>query len=908
MVALTNPVICVDEKDDAVVLKAAQLLQQDIRRVTGKTPALQYRLPENRQAAIIIGNQQHSSLIRQLSASGRINTKALEGAWEAHQVIVAHSNNYPAIIITGSDRRGTAFGVFEFSRQLGVSPWYWWADVPVQQQTNVYVQPGNYHFDSPKIKYRGIFINDEAPALSGWVEEHYGKFNHEFYEKVFELLLRLKSNYIWPAMWGRAFYDDDTANKAMADQYGIVIGTSHHEPMMRAHDEWRRYGSGKWNFDSNAARLKDFWESGFKRTLGTERIVSIGMRGDGDEPMTQGTAIKLLEDIVSTQRDIIQEVSGKPASETPQSWALYKEVQDYYDKGMRVPDDVTLLLCDDNWGNIRKLPKPGSAKRTGGYGVYYHFDYVGGPRNYKWINTNPIARVWEQMHLAYEYGVEDIWIVNVGDIKPMEFPISFFLDYAYNPEKWRADNLDDFTRQWAAEQFGKQYAGQIASIITRYSMYNGRRKPELLTPATYSLQHYREAERVLNDYKALHEQAVNIGEQLPKASQDAYYQLVLHPVEASANLYNLYVTTARNWWYAEQGRAATNALADSVKILFEKDSLISHYYNKIMANGKWNHMMDQTHIGYTYWQQPRYNSMPKVNTIELPGSAEMGVAIEGSKNYWPQEKGNAELPVRYAYDKQQRYVEIFNRGSKSFQYSITVPVKWLQASHPSGTIDQQQRIWLKVDWARVPAGKHTVPVTINGPDNKVTVMATVDNSSASNMKGFIESNGYIAIEAAHYTRAVANKPFQWEVIPELGKTASGVQLFPVNKPADTVTITGNPHLEYDIWLRDTGSIDIGLWCSPTLDFLNQGGLRFGVSIDDSEIQVINLHEGNVDRLWNQWVADNIIQKHFKTSISKPGHHVLKYYAIDPGLVLQKIVIDAGGLKPSYLGPEESPKM
>ncbi|MEI9910879.1 MAG: glycosyl hydrolase 115 family protein [Bacteroidota bacterium] len=385
---------------------------------------------------------------------------------------------------------------------MGVSPWYWWADVPVKKRPSLYCKKGTTLSDSPKVKYRGIFINDEAPALSGWSKEKFGGFNHHFYEKVFELMIRLKANYLWPAMWGNAFYDDDSLNIQSADDYGIVIGTSHHEPLMRAHDEWRRYGKGKWNYDSNEVRLKEFWRSGMQRAT-NEKIVSVGMRGDGDEPMSRETATALLEKIVKDQRAIIEEVTKQPASATPQLWALYKEVQDYYDKGMRVPDDVTLLLCDDNWGNIRKLPKPGEKPRKGGYGIYYHFDYVGGPRNYKWLNTNPITRVWEQMHLAWEYKAREIWIVNVGDIKPMEFPISFFLDYAWNPAKISADDLQKYTEQWAASQFGDKYGKDIAGIILKYTKYNGRRKPELLDANTYSLQNYNEAESVTTEYNNL---------------------------------------------------------------------------------------------------------------------------------------------------------------------------------------------------------------------------------------------------------------------------------------------------------------------------------------------------------------------------------------------------------------------
>ncbi|MBD0368525.1 MAG: glycosyl hydrolase 115 family protein, partial [Flavisolibacter sp.] len=396
--------VLVDENDDSLVQKAAQWLAKDVEMVTGKKPNARTSVSSAKNI-IVIGNIQKSKFIQQLIKEKKLHADKLQNKWEAYQIEVIKApfkGIEQALVIAGSDRRGTAYGVFELSKQMGVSPWGWWADVPVKKKKEIYVKANTFLSDAPKVKYRGIFINDEAPALSGWSKEKFGGFNHQFYEKVFELILRLKGNYLWPAMWGNAFYDDDPLNKQTADTYGIVIGTSHHEPLMRAHDEWRRYGKGKWNYDSNAVQLQQFWKEGMQRAT-NEKIVSIGMRGDGDEPMTQGTAIALLERIVADQRKIIEAVTGKPAAATPQLWALYKEVQDYYDKGMRVPDDVTLLLCDDNWGNIRKLPKLTDQPRTGGYGIYYHFDYVGGPRNYKWINTNNIARVWEQMHLAYEH-------------------------------------------------------------------------------------------------------------------------------------------------------------------------------------------------------------------------------------------------------------------------------------------------------------------------------------------------------------------------------------------------------------------------------------------------------------------------------------------------------------------------
>lgn len=608
---LGRATIYVDKNDFPVVQKSAELLSRDIEKVTGrKVPVVNAPVRGNR---IVIGSAEKSEEVKSLIKAGEIS---LSGDWEEYRIRAVKDK----LVIAGSDRRGTAFGVFELSRQIGVSPWYWWADVPVKEKKHLYLHPETNISDSPKVKYRGIFINDEAPALSGWSREKFGGFNSKFYAHVFELMLRLKSNYIWPAMWGSAYYDDDSLNVQLADDYAIVIGTSHHEPMNRAHDEWRRYGSGAWNYEKNRENLQKFWQEGMKRAT-NEKITTIGMRGDGDEPMSRETATGLLENIVSDQRKIIEDVSGKPASETPQMWALYKEVQDYYDKGMRVPDDVTLLLCDDNWGNIRKLPAAGAPPRKGGYGIYYHYDYVGGPRNHKWLNNTQLIRVWEQMNLAYRHGVKDIWIVNVGDIKPMEYPISFWCDLAWNPDRIQAGDVRAYTQNWAAEQFGSAYAADVADILTRYTKYNSRRKPELLDARTYSLENYNEFEQVTREYAGLLEKAETLLHRLPKKYHDAYFQLALHPVKAMANLYDLYYHTALNHRAFQKKDLRANAYADAVKTAFKKDSLITLEYHSL-KDGKWNHMMSQTHIGYTSWQEPRFNKMPEVKYLDEAGPAE----------------------------------------------------------------------------------------------------------------------------------------------------------------------------------------------------------------------------------------------------------------------------------------------
>jgi hypothetical protein len=902
--------LCYSSQDYAGVIRVAGEFQSDIFSVTQARPEIYKDSLPTVDEIVLIGTAGKNSLIDKLVQEKKLNLDDVVGRWDKF-VIQVVENPFPhinrALVIVGSNKRGTIYGMYELSEKIGVSPWHWWADVPVKPSANLFVKPGRYASE-PAVKYRGIFINDEAPALSGWVNEKFHGFNSKFYVKVFDLILRLKGNYLWPAMWGNAFNDDDALNPRLADEYGIVMGTSHHEPMMRAQQEWKRYGSGHWNYQTNDSVLKAFWKKGIQNMGNHESIVTIGMRGDGDEPMSESANISLLEKIVKDQRQILTDVTGKDVTTVPQMWALYKEVQEYYDKGMRVPDDVTLLLCDDNWGDLRKLPLLTDRPRTGGYGIYYHFDYVGDPRNYKWLNTNQISRVWEQMHLAHSYGVNQVWIVNVGDIKPMEFPISFFLDYAWNPDGWNANQLSEYTQCWAEQQFGAEHAKDIANILTQYTKFNSRRKPELLSPETYSLVNYREAESVVAEYNTLATRAQTIADALPTEYKDAFFQLVLHPVLACSNLNELWVTVGQNHLYATQGRVSANALAVKAKKLFERDSIISYAYNHTIANGKWNHMMDQTHISYTYWQQPEKDVMPSVQNISVPHVAKMGVAIEGSSQWWPNEKTAAMLPEFDKYNQQMFYIDVFNRGDIPFTYSVQTEKSWINVDSTRGTVETERRLHVCIDWKKVPAGKHRVAIYIKGSDKqKVVVYAVVNNPTTPKrelLNGFVESNGCVSMEAEHYTTAVSTDSVVWQRIPDLGRTFSGMTIIPVTVSAQT-PCDNNPHLEYQMYLFHYDTIKVHACFSPTLNFHGNAGLRYAISIDNEKPQILTLRSNPTEAVWRESVGNNIAIVTSQHFLTKPGTHILKFWAVDPAVVLQKIVVDAGGVKPSYLGPTES---
>ncbi len=781
------------------VLTVAGSFQNDLQLLGLTQPELVVgRIPSVKQI-ILAGTLGCSSLLNELIEKRKIDVSAIKDKWEATLVEVV-DDPFPgvekALVIAGSDKRGTIYGIFDLSRQLGVSPWHWWADVPVKKLESAYVKSGRWVTESPKVKYRGIFLNDEEPALGGWVREKFGDFNHQFYAHVFELILRLRGNYLWPAMWGKAFYDDDPENGRMANDLGIVIGTSHHEPLGRAHVEWSRYGTGPWDYSKNAKVLTGFWTKGMERIKDQETIVTIGMRGDGDEAMSEGTNIALLEKIVKDQRKIISEVTGKQANETPQMWALYKEVQDYYDRGMKVPDDVTLMLCDDNWGNVRKLPDLNARPHPGGYGMYYHFDYVGGPRNYKWVNVSQVQRIWEQMNLTWSHGVDRIWVVNVGDLKPMEYPISFFLDMAWDPTRFNAKNLLQHTERWCAEQFGESYAKEAARIIDLYTKYNHRVTPELLNGDTYSLENYNEFERVRNDYRDLALDAHRLYNLIPKETKDAFDQLVLFPVNGCSNLYEMYYAVAKNRQLAATQNPEANYWADVVKECFDRDSILTVHYNRQIANGKWNHQMDQIRIGYTYWQQPEVRKKPEVIRVtetEIP---------------------NSEL-------------------------------------------------------------------------------------------AFSEADGYVSIDAENFQQSKETETIHWEVIPGLGKTGSGITTFPQNNyPA----VGDSIYLEYAINFKSTGKFAVSVLASPSLNFNANKGLRYTISFDGGEEQVVNLnHEYTIHEM-EQWQANRINETKTIHPVTTTGLHRLRIRVLEPGIVLQKIMIDTGGLKPSYLGAPQSKLM
>ena len=631
----TPSALIIADNDLPGIAIAAKNLSEDFRKVCGTAARLieTDRIPAAGSIpgyAIIAGSME-SKLIRQLFKDKKLNEKDLKGKYEKY-VMATVENPYPgmekALVIAGSDRRGTIYGIYELSEQIGVSPWYDWADVPPAKHKELYIANGTYTAGEPAVKYRGIFLNDEAPCLTGWVKNTYGTNygDHRFYARVFELLLRLRGNFMWPAMWGWAFYADDPENMKTADEMGIIMGTSHHEPMARNHQEWarKRKENGAWNYATNQETIDRFFTEGIQRMKGTEDVVTIGMRGDGDEAMSEEADVALLKKVIDNQRKIIAKETGKKAKETPQVWALYKEVLDYYDAGLRAPDDVIYLLCDDNWGNVRRLPNAEERKHPGGWGMYYHVDYVGAPRNSKLLNCTPIQNMWEQLELTYDYGVDKLWILNVGDLKPMEYPITLFLDMAWNPKQFTADNLLGHTLRFFEQQLGPDQAKEAARIFNLLCKYNGRVTPEMLDRNTYNLQ-TGEWKQIADDYMRLEAEALRQFLTLNPEQRDAYNELILFPLQLMSNLYQMYYAQAMNHEAYKKGLPQANEWAAEVKRCFERDAELMRSYNKDIAGGKWDGMMTQKHIGYKSWNDAfPADTLPEVMTLDSRPASDGG--------------------------------------------------------------------------------------------------------------------------------------------------------------------------------------------------------------------------------------------------------------------------------------------
>jgi hypothetical protein len=628
--------VYVDAGDEMVVKKAAALLTEDIERVTGKRPTLVNEVNKLGRQAVLVGTLGKSGVIDSLVKSGKLDGSKLNGQWESFALQTVEQplpGVDRALVIVGSDRRGTAFGIFELSEQIGVSPWYWWADVTPTHRDRLIAKAGARRVGPPTVKYRGIFINDEDWGLERWsaktFEPELGNIGPKTYEKVFELLLRLKGNYLWPAMHHCSTeFGAIERNSVLADEWGIVMGASHCEPMNRNNVWWDEKERGPWRWDTNREGMIKYWEEWAQQRGKYEALWTVGMRGIHDSPMRfppdMPGQVKALGDAITAQRDLLKKYVAPDVAKVPQVFMAYKEALAHYQNGLTLPDDVTTMWCDDNFGYIRQLSTPDEQKRSGGAGVYYHISYLGRPQPYLWLNTTPPALIWSEMTKALDYGADRIWVVNVGDIKPGELGMEFWMRLAWNKDRYDANAQTQFLNEWATREFGVDFATDLSALMNDYYRLGFQRKPEQMQAGSFDVVNYDETARRLVEYRALRDCAESIHSRVPADKRDAYYQLVLYPVRMAAATAEVFANVDLGRLYALQGRVNANELfnaAETARGVIDRETA---YYNDQLVGGKWRGIMTAGGIDTRYLMP-----WPPLTPMKATDEPHMGVVVEG---------------------------------------------------------------------------------------------------------------------------------------------------------------------------------------------------------------------------------------------------------------------------------------
>ena len=828
--------ILISKDDFKVVEIAANDFASDIEKVSNRKPNIDFSAENLSKTIIIIGTLGKNQTIEKLITDQKLDVSKLENKRETFQIETIN-NPFPnvenALVIVGSDRRGTAFGVYEMSQKIGVSPWVWWADVAPEKRENLIISKTKFVSNEPSVKYRGIFLNDEDWGLNPWAaktfEPETGNIGPKTYARIFELLLRLKANTCWSAMHEvtRPF-NEIPANAKTADDYGIVMGSSHAEPMLRNNvGEWKD-DKAKYNFVTNASGVVNYWEERLKTNGKYENIYTLGMRGIHDSQMqgvkTSAERVPLLEKIFGVQRALLGKYVNKNVAEIPQIFVPYKEVLADYRGDLKIPNDVTIVFPDDNFGYIRQFPNHEEQKRSGGFGVYYHISYLGRPLSYLWLETTPPSLIFEEMSKAYANGMRDFWMLNVGDIKPAEIGIEFFMQMAYDAKKWNVGNQNQFLKEWAKREFGAKNSAEIASIMDEYYRLGFERKPEHLqwflpneTPRKSDLTELETLTR-LEDYASIRERAEVIYAKISPLKKDAFYELVLYPIRSASAANERFFAAELAEIYKSQNRSDAIIWARKSILADKAIKRETKYFNETLANGKWNRIMS-----------------PEMNAGQ-----------------WTSMRSVAPQPVESDF---------------------------LTSNDAAENVTDSQK------------------------ENRAK------NSSQPNLERFfIEKNRVISMEAEHFTNKIDKNNFAWAVIFGLGKTGDSVSIFPNKAMTFENLKNDSPALEYRFEVFDSAEFTANFYLIPTQPLVPGNGLRFAFAVDDNAPQIVAVDKDTEvsSPTWANNILNETTVGAAKIKLEK-GAHILRIFAVDTGVVLDKIVLNAGEMKTSYFAPTETTK-
>ena len=904
--------------NDKGILRVASYLAQDIRDVTG-CPVKSVRVV--RSTDITNGTAEECSLIITACIFDEPGfdvsvPDAIKTGREQFSVDYREENGKLYISIVGSDKLGDEYGLLYISSLFGVSPWHYFGDAVTERKELIEVEDSKLRFISkrPSVEYRGFFMNDEWPSLGSWVTNTFGDFNEDFYEKVFDLLLRLKGNFLWPAMWSAVFSEDGkafpTASAELADELGIYMGTSHHEPLFRAGEEFSQYMSSSnskgygadWSFYTNPEGLKRFWEDSVIRNKDYRSLITIGMRGERDskilgEDATLKDNIDLLKNTITAQKEILKKHGLEDA---PKVLALYKEVEDYFygDKDTEGLcswdgiDDATLLLSDDNFGNLRTVPDKALKDRKAGWGIYYHFDYHGDPISYEWVNSTPLMKAWEQLTTAYEYGIRKIWIANVGDLRPQELPLSYFMSLAYDYEKWSEPDLtDDFILQWIAEQFGStlepEERSEVFKLLFDYPKFNGDRRPEATHPDTFKFGGSLEAFEELSRAEQIESFAESFGIDFESDRGNALFGLVQFPALASANLRKMMIYAGFNRLLAGWNSYAAGYVGDLLKKTIEKDKELVRQYNDEMSGGKWKGMMSSKHVDFVNWNdegseypEPVYLKFEECNDTLVSVNFNTPVLI-----------GN-DLDAMVFSSLEDNTEAIFIMTIKD-GISISANKEWLNLDFHK-VLSGLMCCKVSIDWKQLKQDDDGIITVCLGPERTlIPVKAKVFDASEYGSGTFVETLGYIGISAGCFADSFAPEGSGWLIMQNYGKALSALKPYPIGKDYDDADA---PSLTYRFAVTNKGTYHITFCFAPNNNPRKDSRVRFIAVLDGTEKELFMLPENygigtKNDTNWCNAVLDNQRKISFDTELSE-GVHELVFKACEAGAVIQKIEINS----------------
>ncbi|MBD9235145.1 MAG: hypothetical protein EGR20_09805, partial [Alistipes onderdonkii] len=911
--------------------------------VTGRNATVQALPAAKETAIVVIGTLGHNSLIDRLVSEGRLNVDKIRGGWEQYAVEVVErpaAGIRKALVIAGSDRRGTAYGVFSVSEAIGVSPWYWWADVPVKKHAALHVDAPPTYSQTPSVRYRGIFLNDEDWGLTPWASQTFeperGNIGPRTYAKVCELLLRLKANYLAPAMHPvSTSFNQIPENKLVADTFAIVMGSTHCEPLLlNTASEWDTKTMGPWNYDKNKEGINRVLTQRVRENSPYENVYTLALRGLHDGAMSttlpMHEKVRMLQQALLDQRRILAENIDRPIETVPQAFTPYKEVLEIYSNGLELPDDITIVWPDDNYGYMKRLSGVREQRRTGRSGVYYHVSYLGVPHSYLWFSTTPPSLMYEELRKAYDTTADRLWLVNCGDLKGSEMQVSLFLDMAWDIGRFTADNVVTYPARWLAGIFGEAYYDRLEAMTREHLRLAFPRKPEYmgwgyhwnrfdhnceqLTDTDFSFTNYDEAQRRLEAYRQLGARAEALLHEIGDEARPAFYQLVYYPLRGAELMNRMTLGGQRNRWYARQGRAATNAVRDEVQRCYDSLQVITRGYNSLLG-GKWNHMMS---MRQNYDGVSAYFNLPHLATHDAAGAPRLALQVAGEDVTGA--RAFHALPAFDNYLRRTYPVEIYNRGGGTLAWTAHASEPWIVLSKSAGKTADEERITVGIDWEKAPSG-NAVPAQIvfRAGEQSEKVLVSLFNPTApsrAELRGiYVENNGCVSIPAAGCHRVRENDRIKITAVEDLGIEGPALQLGDPTAPLQIFRSRDVPCAEYDFYAFDAGSVDVYTYVLPTFPLHADRDFRIGentntdtkysVQIDDGALATPSSSHVEYSQVWFESVLRNCAVNKSTLHIDKPGRHTLRIRVGDPGIVLQKIVLDFGGMKRSYLGPQST---